>query len=136
MTIQYTKNLSAITPDMLTNFFIGWPNPPSPATHLQILQNSYRAFVAIDTNSNKVVGFINAVSDGILSAYIPLLEVTPSYQGKGIGSELVKLMLAELNHLYMVDLCHDAELAPYYARFGAFESRASLFRNYNAQSGR
>jgi len=72
----------------------------------------------------------------VLSAYIPLLEVAPSYQGKGIGSKLIKLMLAELNHLYMVDICHDAELAPYYARFGAFKGQASIFRNFNAQLGR
>lgn len=135
MNIEYTKNMNIITPDMLPNFFAGWPNPPSPDVHLQILQNSYRAFVAIDNDCNRVVGFINAVSDGILSAYIPLLEVTKAYQGRGIGSNLVKLMLSECKHLYMIDICHDEDLVPYYARFGAFKSQASVFRNYSAQSG-
>lgn len=136
MTIEYTKCISGITEDMLTEFFVGWPNPPSSATHLKLLQNSYRAFVAIDKDCNKVVGFINAVSDGVLTAYIPLLEVIETYQGNGIGSELVKLMLAECNDLYMLDICHDAELVPYYKKFGASQSHASIFRNYAAQSGR
>jgi len=76
MKIEYTSNINSITPNMLTGFFAGWPNPPSPDIHLKILQNSYRAFVAIDRDINQVVGFINAISDGVLSAYIPLLEVT------------------------------------------------------------
>ncbi|MCL2571600.1 MAG: GNAT family N-acetyltransferase [Defluviitaleaceae bacterium] len=136
MNIMYTKNINDVSADMLADFFKDWPNPPSPATHLQILQNSYRAFVAIDRDSNKVVGFINAISDGVLSAYVPLLEVVESYQGKGIGSKLVELMLDECKDLYMVDICHDKELAAYYSKFGASQSQASIFRNYSAQSGR
>jgi len=136
MNIEYTKDMSGITENMLDDFFHGWPNPPNAATHLKILQNSYRAFVAIDKDSNKVVGFINAVSDGVLSAYIPLLEVVPSLKSMGIGTKLVKLMLAECADLYMIDICHDIELAPYYARFGAHKGQASIFRNYDAQAGK
>ena len=135
--IIYTKEIGSITEDMLSGFFVGWPNPPSAATHLRILQNSYRAIVAIDAETNKVVGFINAISDGVLSAYIPLLEVLKSYQGKRIGSWLVRLMRKECKNLYMVDICHDEELASFYAKFeGARQSHSTLFRNYDAQSGR
>ena len=136
MKITYTKNLENITAEMLAGFFVGWPNPPCPITHLAILQKSYRAFVAIDEECNQVVGFINAVSDGVLSAYIPLLEVVVSHQKKGIGMELLRRMLAECQDLYMVDICHDVELKPYYARFDAMESCGSIFRNYDAQSGK
>jgi len=135
LNIEYTKDMSGITADMLTGFFAGWPNPPTAAAHLRILQNSYRSFVAIDRDAGKVVGFINAVSDEVLTAYIPLLEVVEDYQGKGIGNELVKRMLAEINNLYMVDICHDKELTSYYAKFGAYQSHSSIFRNYDAQSG-
>jgi len=136
MNIEYTKNMSDITPNMLSGFFVGWPNPPSAATHLKILHNSYRAFVAIDNNTGMVVGFVNAVSDGVLAAYIPLLEVVEEYHGHGIGSKLVELILAECRDLYMVDICHDVELTDYYTRFGAHKSHGSIFRNYNAQAGR
>ena len=136
MNLKYTKDLSEIKADMLAGFFVDWPNPPDSATHLKILQNSYCAYVAIDTDKNKAVGFINAISDGVLTAYIPLLEVLPDYQGAGIGSQLVKHILDELKDLYMIDICHDEELASYYAKFGANKSHSSLFRNYTAQSGR
>jgi len=136
MNVEYTKDISTITEDMLTGFFIDWPNPPDIATHLKILNSSYCSFVAIDRDCNRVVGFINAISDGVLTAYIPLLEVLPPYQGLGIGGELVKLMLKELGDLYMIDICHDEELSPYYARFGAHKSCASVFRNYANQAGK
>lgn len=136
MNIEYTKDLTRITEGMLEGFFAGWPNPPSPSTHLQLLKNSYRVIIAVDTNTNKVVGFINAISDGILTAYIPLLEVIDPYKRKGIGNELLTLMLKECRDLYMVDICHDSELTPYYARFGAHKGNASVFRNFDAQSGK
>ena len=136
MNIEYKKDLNGITEDMMKGFFAGWLNPPSPATHLKILKNSYLFIIAVDKSANKVVGFINAISDGVLSAYIPLLEVIEPYKGKGVGSELVRRILEECDGLYMIDICHDAELAPYYTRFGAHRGNASLFRNFEMQSGK
>jgi len=54
----------------------------------------------------------------VLSAYIPLLEVLPEWQGRGIGTELMRRLLDRLRGLYMVDLCCDAELEPFYRRLG------------------
>ena len=133
--IEYTKDLSAVTSDLLEGFFVDWPNPPSQEKHLELLKSSYCSYVAVEQESCKVVGFINAVSDGVLSAYIPLLEVLPEYKGIGIGSKLVELILEELSDLYMIDICHDEELVPFYRRFGAMGSYASIFRNYAAQAG-
>ena len=78
---------------------------------------------------------VNAVSDGVLAAYIPLLEVLPGYQDHGIGSELVRRMLETLSGLYMVDLLCDAELQPFYTRFGMRPATGMFVRNYSAQSG-
>ncbi len=117
-------------------FFDGWPNPPSKETHRKILGNSYKSIVAIDDESNKIIGFINAISDGILSAYIPLLEVLPEYQKQGIGMKLVKKMLKELNDFYMIDLCCDKELQAFYERTGMIKSHSMIYRNYEYQCGR
>ena len=117
-------------------FFAGWPNPPNKEQQRKILENSYKSLVAIDKKSNKIIGFINAISDGILSAYIPLLEVLPKYQKQGIGSELVKKMLEELNDFYMVDLCCDESLQPFYEKFDMLKSQAMICRNYKYQRGR
>jgi ribosomal protein S18 acetylase RimI-like enzyme len=134
--INYVSTTGNISAGQLNGFFVGWPNPPSPETHLRILRNSYRVILAIDTVTDRVVGFINAISDGILSAYLPLLEVLPEYRKRGIGGELVRRMLAEFNDFYMIDLICDPELQPYYEKLGLKKAHGMMIRNYNRQSGR
>ena len=132
--IEYKNSLEMIDETMLHGFFDGWPNPPPPASHMKILRGSYRVWLAVDTEANTVVGFVNAISDGVLSAYIPLIEVLPEYQSKGIGNELIKRMLDSLRDVYMVDLLCDADLQKYYAKFGMMPATGSLIRNFDRQS--
>ena len=129
--IEYTNNNNDINESMLQGFFVGWLNTPSPTTHMEILKNSYCAWMAIDTSANRIIGFINAISDGVLSAYIPLLEVLPEYQSNGVGAQLVTRMLDSLNHLYMVDLLCDEPLQGYYAKHGMRPASGVMVRNYN-----
>ena len=131
----YKNTIDGISSDMLHGFFVDWPNPPNPQTHLKLLTNSSKVIIAMDESTNKVVGFITAISDGILSAYIPLLEVLPEYKNRGIGKELVKRMLIELDDIYMIDLCCDDDLVPYYEEFGMTKTNGMILRNYNMQSG-
>lgn len=44
-------------------------------------------------------------------------------------------MLQELDEIYMIDLCCDEDLIPYYEKFGMIRSNAMLLRNYQMQSG-
>ena len=133
--LQYRDSLEGIGPNEIRGFFVDWPNPPTPETHLRALARSDRIVLAIDMSTNHVVGFISAVTDETLSAYIPLLEVLPAYQGQGIGSALVTKMLALLNEIYMVDLTCDPDIAPFYARFGMKPATAMSLRHYDRQSG-
>jgi ribosomal protein S18 acetylase RimI-like enzyme len=114
--IEYAESVGGIEAGQLEGFFVDWPTPPSPERHLELLLGSDHVVLARD--GERVVGFVTAISDGVLSAYVPLLEVLPSYQGEGIGSELMRRLLARLEHLYMVDLCCDADLEPFYRRLG------------------
>lgn len=123
--IEYRDSVEGIGPEHLTGFFVGWPSPPSPETHLRILRGSSHVVLAWDTETQCVAGFINAVSDGVLSAYIPLLEVLPQYQRRGIGGELAKRLIACLRNYYMVDLVCDASVQPFYDRLGVGFQRAS-----------
>lgn len=134
--IEYIDTPEGISPIALTGFFVDWPNPPSAEVHLKILNNSAAIVLARDTEKGQVVGFITAISDGVLSAYIPLLEVLPDYQGQGIGKELVERMLKKLEGLYMVDLFCDIELQPFYEKFGMRSGSGMMLRNYQNQAGK
>ena len=132
--ISYQTTITGITPAMLAGFFVGWPNPPDGATHLRFLEGSQHRVLALA--DGRVVGFVTAISDGVLCAYIPLLEVLPAYQGQGIGSELVRRLLAELDGLYAIDLMCDVELQPFYEHLGFQCSQGMIRRNYEHQAGR
>ncbi len=134
--IEYVDSPAGVTPDRLDGFFVGWPDPPSPETHLEILQRATHIVLAIDTDSGQVIGFINAISDGVLSAYIPLLEVLPAYQKRGIGHALVERMLAKLDGLYMIDLATDPPLEAFYAPLGLKPAFAMYRRDFAHQSGK
>jgi ribosomal protein S18 acetylase RimI-like enzyme len=116
--ITYDTSLEGLRAEDLDGFFAEWPTRPSQGLHLRLLHSSAHVVLARDSETGRVVGFVTAVGDGILSAFIPLLEVLPAFRGRGIGSELVRRMLELLEGTYMVDLCCDEELAPFYERFG------------------
>ena len=133
--IEYRDSADGVAPSQLRGFFEGWPDHPSPETHLRLLQQSTHVVLAIDGEAGHVVGFITAVSDRVLAAYIPLLEVLPAYQGRGIGSQLVRRMLERLEQLYMIDLVCDPEVAPFYEKLGMRRMPAMVVRNQERQSG-
>ena len=125
--VTYAVGAEHLTEDMLSGFFVGWPQPPSPAGHLAILRGSSHVITA--TKDGAVVGFINALSDGLMAAFIPLLEVRPDHQGQGIGSELVRRMLDLLAPLYSVDVVCDPNVAPFYERLGLQALTGMAWRN-------
>ncbi|MFN8468828.1 MAG: GNAT family N-acetyltransferase [Caldilineaceae bacterium] len=133
--IRYVEDTVGVAPEHLAGFFVGWPNPPSPNTHLRLLHASDHIVLALDGTTNAVIGYIAALSDGVLFAYVSSLEVLPAWQGHGIGSELVQRLLARLQDIYAIDLLCDPDVQPFYARLGMRPSGGMLIRNYARQSG-
>lgn len=134
--IRYLNCLDHITEDQLLGFFVDWPHPPSKEKHYELLKKSSYICLAFDDELEMVVGFITAISDEVLSAYIPLLEVLPSHKGKGIGKQLLGYMLKTLKNYYMVDLMCDPDMQAYYQQFDMVKSKGMILRNYNKQNGR
>lgn len=133
--IEYLDSAEDIIPAQLDGFFVGWPNPPTPETHLRLLHNSDAVVLAVDTATGQIVGFITAITDNVLAAYIPFLEVLPTYQHQGIGQTLVRRMLERLQDFYMIDLLCDADVQPFYAQLGMYRAVGMCVRNFDRQSG-
>jgi ribosomal protein S18 acetylase RimI-like enzyme len=125
--ITYAAGIDGLRPEQLDGFFDGWASYPSCSALLRILGHSAVAVLAYD--GDQVVGFVNALSDGELAAYIPLLEVRAAYRGRGIGTELVRRVMAELDGCYMVDAVCDAEVAPFYERLDMVRLAGMARRN-------
>ncbi|CAM3809978.1 GNAT family N-acetyltransferase [Deinococcus frigens] len=132
--MQIRTTLNEITPAALTGFFEGWPNPPMPETLWRILSGSSHMALAVE--DGRVIGFTYAISDGVLSASIPLLEVRAEWRGAGVASQLVDNLLAQLDGLYMIDTACDDDLVPFYERLGMTRGNAMIRRDYARQNGR
>lgn len=132
--IEYREGAEGVPASALHGFFERWPDPPSPEALRGILARSTHAVLAWDTEADRAAGFITAISDGVLAAYLPLLEVRPEWRGRGIGAELVRRMTARLSDVYMVDAVCDEDVAPFYAKLGFARLAGMALRNRARQS--
>lgn len=133
--LTYQTTADGLTEDQLAgDFFDGWLDPPPPATLLRILQSSDHVVIAV--RNDQVIGFVTAISDGVLSAFITLLEVVPEEQDKGIGHSLINQILDDIGQIYMVDLVCDANLSRFYAELGFATATGMSRRDYAVQAGR
>ncbi len=101
----------------------------------KLLNKSTYIWLAVDPDVKRVVGFINALSDETLTAYIPLLEVAEDYQGQGIGKCLVEKMFETLGGHYMIDIVCDDALVSFYEKLDMNRTCGMVVRHYENQSG-
>ncbi|MBQ7821040.1 MAG: GNAT family N-acetyltransferase [Clostridia bacterium] len=86
-------------------------------------------------DKNKLIGFVDCVSNGVTDAYIQDLMVHPDYQGKGIGSQLMDRTTEYLKekHIYMISVVYDKSLKGFYERFGFFGMLSGQMQIYNCE---
>ena len=130
--ISYIYSAENIHPKQIEGFCVNWQDKLSPKMHLKLLENSDEIVLAIDDETDMVVGFFTAITDKVISAYIPLLEVLPDYQNKGIGSQLMRFMFERLQRFYMVDLLCDSKLQSFYEKLGMQTVTGMCIRNCEA----
>lgn len=124
--ITYTDYLAGVKAGQLAGVFEGWPSPPSPEALLRILRGSSHVVLAVAPD-DQVVGFVTAISDGVLTAYISLLEVLKPHRRQGVGTQLIRRLLRKLDGLY---LHCDPELQPFYESLGMRALGGMAIRNF------
>ena len=126
MEITY-KNDKSYSADDVKNLFLSvdWLSGKYPERLKKALDNCETVITAWD--GKKLVGLINAIDDGELTAYIHYLCVNPEYQGLGIGGELLKQMKGKYrDYLYIILIAENKGLIEYYTKNG-FEHMDGTF---------
>jgi len=92
MSIEY-RDVKEFTARDLEELFLSveWSSGKYPDKLVTAMKNSDRVYSAWD--GDRLVGLINALSDGIMNVYFHYLLVRPDYQSRGIGKALVMKML-------------------------------------------
>lgn len=85
---------------------VGWSNYYNwPEMVKQAFAGSLCTLAAYD--AGRLVGLIRAVGDGYSSVLIQDILVYPEYQRRGIGTALMREMLARYAHVYQIQLATD-----------------------------
>lgn len=93
MSIRYDSKIELITKEALQELFLSveWESGKYPNELVQAIKGSHSIVAAWD--GDKLVGLLNALSDGVLTVYFHYMLIHPSYQGEGIGKILMDMML-------------------------------------------
>ena len=93
MSIRYASNVEVITNEALQELFLSveWESGKHPIELTQAIKGSHSIVAAWD--GDKLVGLLNALSDGVLTVYFHYMLIHPSYQGEGIGRNMMDIML-------------------------------------------
>ena len=83
----------------------GWSAAEKPDQLHQALVASHSLISAWD--DARLVGLGNAISDGHLVVYYPHLIVHPEYQGRGVGSEIMRRLMRRYNGFHQQMLVAD-----------------------------
>ncbi len=118
MSIAYTDKKEFSTSDLQQLFqSVNWLSANYPERLKKALDNCETVFTAWD--NEQLVGLVNAIDDGELTAYVHYLCVNPVYQGQGIGSLLLdKIKEKYKDYLYIIVIAENEGLIKYYSKNG------------------
>ncbi len=93
-----------------------WSSAEKPEQLCKALLNAHTLISAWDGQT--LVGLGNAISDGFLVVYYPHLLVLPSYQGRGIGCSIAKILMARYQNFHQQMLVADVKAIEFYRKCG------------------
>lgn len=108
--ITYRETQDFTAAQLQTLFLsVGWSSGQYPDKLVTAMKNSHSVLSAWD--GDKLVGLMNCLADGIMTAYFHYLLVMPDYHGQGIGRALVAKMLDKYDsYARKVLIAYNAEL--------------------------
>lgn len=118
MSITYTDTRT-FSKENLQELFqsVDWLSANYPDRLKKALDHCETVFTAWD--QGKLVGLVNAIDDGELTAYVHYLCVNPAYQGQGIGKELLRRIKEKYqSFLYIILIAENEPLIDYYSQNG------------------
>lgn len=125
MSITYTDKKEFSTSDLQQLFqSVNWLSANYPERLKKALGNCETVFTAWD--NEQLVGLVNAIDDGELTAYVHYLCVNPEFQGQGIGSLLLdKIKEKYKDYLYIIVIAENEGLIKFYSQNGFQQGNGS-----------
>jgi ribosomal protein S18 acetylase RimI-like enzyme len=95
---------------------LGWSAAEKPAALHKALLGSHSLVTA--WQAGRLVGLGNTISDGELVVYYSHLLVAPEFQGQGIGTQLMRRLMAHYEGFHQHVLVADGRAIEFFRRCG------------------
>ncbi|USB33393.1 GNAT family N-acetyltransferase [Paenibacillus sp. YPG26] len=115
ITIKETKDIDKQAIQELFHS-VDWKSGDYPEDLRQAMANSHSVITAWD--NNKLVGLINALSDGVMTVYFHYMLVHRDYQSSGIGKRMMEAMLQRYSSIKTKVLISYESAEEFYHIFG------------------
>lgn len=116
MKIEY-KFVKKFTEEQLEQLFrsVNWVSANYADRLVKAMENSDTVVSA--WSDGELIGLVNALDDGVLTAYIHYLLVDPRYQGNGIASEMIGMLKEKYkDYLYLILIAENKEVVRFYEK--------------------
>lgn len=115
--IQYSETRELALASVLELYRANeWSSAEKPELLHKALRASHSLVTAWD--GTRLVGLGNAISDGHLVVYYPHLLVLPEYQGRGIGTGIMRRLMARYEGFHQHMLVADGGALDFYRKCG------------------
>lgn len=125
MEILYSDNFP-LTVDAIADLYLAndWSSGKKADKVLLAMQNSHSVVCA--SVDGRLVGLVNALSDGALVVYYPHLLVHPDFQGYGIGRTLMERMMGRYPDMHQHILVAENPAIDFYRKLGFEPAEGTL----------
>jgi ribosomal protein S18 acetylase RimI-like enzyme len=122
MAITYRTD-KEVEPNKLEDLFlsVNWPLGHQPEKLQRAFSCSDQVITAWD--GEKLVGLVNTIADGSVTAFIPFLLVNPKYQKLGIGGELIEMILSSYESYERIVLLTEKDTVDFYKKCGFVDAQ-------------
>jgi GNAT superfamily N-acetyltransferase len=117
----------------------GWweEDRDDPAEIGDLIRGSLVFVVAVDRRSGKAVGMGRAISDGVSDAYIQDMVVLPGYRGSGVGTAILRRILAACRDrgIRWIALIAEGGSGDFYRGLGFAPEEGDISMMYRGEGG-
>ena len=122
MAIKYRAG-KEVEPNSLRDLFlsVNWPRGYQLDKLRRTFSRSDQVITAWD--GEKLVGLVNTIADGTVTAFIPYLLVNPEYQKQGIGGTLIGMIVSAHEGYERIVLLTEKDTVDFYKKCGFVDFR-------------
>jgi len=124
MNIQYVSDLDEVDWQKISQIIsiVGWGERSPEQLEHAFKRSSFFRFAYVD---NQLIGMGRTVDDGVYYGWIVDLAILPEYQGKGIGSFILKELETDLQPFVTTMLTAAKGKGRFYENLGWYKQTAS-----------